>query len=362
MKSEQSTSQVEQLVKICVNENIPYATQFELTTQCNLKCKHCFMVKNDGVDLSTIEITGIIDQLVEMGTFYLAFTGGEIFTRDDLFDIIRYAKRKGFFMTLMTNGTLILPEQIEELRKMKPIKFEISLYGATPETHDNITQVEGSFRNTMTTIDKLKEEGFEVIIKTPLMNLNIKECEEIEKLSDKLGVYNRMNSGIAPSRGGSTHPQQYDLSDDDLRTYLSKHEFDLSYLHEKDPAQIFGCKAGKASCCITSSGLVYPCVMMPIVVGDLRQKKFKEVWNFDPCNELKRLRGLRSHDLNVCSGCDLKSFCIRCPGVVYLETGDIVGVSSSACRYAAWRQVSQDEKQITLIQAGSDKISNLAAL
>lgn len=362
MKCEQSTNQVEQLVKTCIRDNIPYAAQFELTTDCNLKCRHCFMVKNNDVELSTDEIKGIIDQLVEMGAFYLAFTGGEIFTREDLFDILKYAKRNGFFLTLMTNGTLILPEHIEELKRLKPVKFEISLYGVTSETHDNITRIEGSFKQTVLTIDSLMKEGFEVVIKTPLMNLNFKESEEMEKHCTKRGVHLRMNPGIAPSRGGSTHPQQYDLSDDDLKTYLSGHELDLSYFHEKDPAERFNCKAGKAACSITSTGLVFPCVMMPIQVGNLRQQTFKDIWKLDPCKELKRLRNIRSHDLDECSRCDSKAFCIRCPGVTYLETDDIVGASQSACRYAAMRKASQNHQQMNLIQTGSNQISSLTAL
>ena len=106
MAIEYSTSLGERLVETCVRENIPYAVQIELTSKCNLKCRHCFMVKDKGVELSSEEIMAIIDQLVDMGTFYLAFTGGEIFTREDLFEIARHAKRKGFFLTFMTNGTL----------------------------------------------------------------------------------------------------------------------------------------------------------------------------------------------------------------------------------------------------------------
>ena len=362
MKHEQSTSKVQQLVKTCVRDNIPYAVQFELTTDCNLKCRHCFMVKNNYVELSTDEIKGIIDQLVEIGTFYLAFTGGEIFTRDDLFDILGYAKEKGFFMTLMTNGTLIMPKHIEELKRLKPVKFEISLYGVTPETHDNITCTDGSFKQTVFAIDSLIKEGFEVIIKMPLMNLNFQESEEMEKQCAKRGVHLRMNPGMAPSRGGSTHTQQYDLSDNDLRTFLAGHKLDLSYLHEKDPAQRFKCKAGNAACSITSAGLVYPCVIMPIQVGNLRQQSFKYIWNIDPCKELRRLRDLRSHDLDECSRCESKPFCVRCPGVTYLETNDIVRASPSACRYAAIRKTLENNQQINLIQTGSEQVLSLTAL
>ncbi len=354
MSVEYSTTLGEQLVSTCVRENIPYAVQMELTTNCNLNCRHCFMVNDNGVELSSEEVMDIIDQLVDMGTFYLAFTGGEIFTRDDLFDIAKYASRKGFFLTFMTNGTLITPEKIEEIKKLKPIKFEISLYGATAKTHDYVTQVEGSFERSVAAITELVKLGIEVTVKTMLMNLNIHESGAIKALCEQLGVHPRINPGIAPKKNGSLEPLQYDLSFEDMETYLSAHDFDLSYLlarREKDPEHEFSCKAGKAACSISPSGIVCPCVMMPIAVGNLRENSFKEIWHTEPSHELKRLRSLTSADLPLCPKCELAQYCIRCPGVVYLETGDLIGASPSACRYAQWRKLSQTQKGVMVMQS-----------
>ena len=350
MTVEYSTSLGKKLVATCVRENIPYAVQMELTSNCNLKCRHCFMVNDNDVELSSEEVIDIIDQLVDMGTFCLAFTGGEIFTRDDLFEIARYASRKGFFLTFMTNGTLITDEMMDEIRKLKLIKFELSLYGATAKTHDYITQVAGSFERTLAAIKELVKAGIEVTVKTTLMNLNIHESDDLKAMCEQLGVHDRISAGIAPMKNGSLEPQQYDLSFEDMEMYLSAHDFDLSYLlekQEKDPVHRFNCKAGKAGCSISPSGIVYPCVMMPMAVGNLREKSFREIWHTQPSEELKRLRNLTSADLPVCSKCDLTPYCIRCPGVVYLETGDIVGASPSACRYAQWRGSSQ----VTVMQS-----------
>ncbi len=314
------------------------------------------MVKEETDELSKEEIIGIIDQLVEMGTFSLALTGGEIFIREDLFEIVKYAKNRGFFISLMTNGSLIREEHFEEIINLKPIKFEITLYGATAEMHDNITRIKGSFEQTVSAIKRLHRDGIKVIIKTTLMNLNFKELEDIEKLSCELGVELRMNPGIAPARDGSTETLQFDLSDEELISYMSTHELDLGFLQEKDFTHRFKCKAGNASCCITSTGIVYPCVVMPVPVGNLRERTLKEIWNIHPVNELKRLRRLTSQDLNSCSTCNIEPFCIRCPGVVYLETGDIVGASQSACRYGALRKYSKNEPHITVMQSGSKEI------
>lgn len=352
MAIESAPRLVEQVVNKCVEKRIPYGVMFELTYECNLNCRHCYVVRgNDGTELSTEETMDIIDQLAEMNTFFLAFTGGEIFTREDLLEIARYAKKKGFLLTFMTNGTLITPEKIEEIKKLKPVKFEISLYGATAKTHDFITRVKGSFERTVDAIKGLAEQGIEVTIKTLLMNLNIREYKEMEALAEELGAQPRMNLGLAPRRDGSLEPLKYDLSFEEMEQYLPEEndEVLLSYLlerREKDPVHKFSCKAGKAGCSISPSGIVYPCVMMPIAVGDLREKSLKEIWHTEPSEELKRLRNLTYVDLPTCSKCELAQYCIRCPGMVYLETGDIVEASSSACRYAQWRKYFRNQKAL----------------
>ena len=346
---------VEEVVNRYVERCIPYAVMFELTYECNLKCRHCYVTGDGGVELSSDEIKDILDQLAEMGVIFLAFTGGEIFTREDLFEIAWYAKRKGFLLTFMTNGTLITPETIREIKKLKPVKFEFSLYGACAETHDYITRVDGSFKRTIEAIRGLTGDGIEVTVKTILMNSNIRECNEMEAFARELGVHPRMNPGLSPRRDGSSEPLQYDLSFEEMVEYLPEDDGDLmlGYLSEKKTSERFICKAGKAGCCISPGGIVYPCVMMPIPVGDLREKSFKEIWHTNPARELKRLRNLRSDDLTTCNTCDLAPYCIRCPGVVYLETGDLTGASSSACRYAEWKRYSGNQRDTVMQRTGS---------
>lgn len=342
---------VKQVVDKCVDQRIPYAVMLELTYRCNLSCKHCFIEKdkrNQESELSLDEIKGILDQLVEMGTFFIGFTGGEIFIRDDLFDIARYAKKRGFLITFMTNGTLITPEMINEIKKIKPLKFEISLYGATSSTHDHITGVDGSFETTVQSIKALTGAGVNVVIKSPLMNLNIREYEKMKAFSEKLGNYAKINPGIIPRRDGSSEPMQYDLSFDEMDDYLPANIgiglFDYYKDEYKNPSDRLICKAGLSTCSISPDGNVFPCILMPIELGNLKEKRFKEIWHIRPSESLKKLRSLSSRDIKPCYTCDLLKHCIRCPGTAYLETGNLLGISPSACRYAKWKNRSFSEK------------------
>src|SRR2546428_6510899 len=142
----------------------------ELTYGCNLRCVHCYNPTHQAKDeLATAQITALIDQLAEAGGLHLAFTGGELFTRQDAFEIFAYAKSKGFAITIMTNATLITPERADRIRALSPHQVEVSIYGATQETYERVTRVPGSFRHFLSGVGLLRERAIQMIIKMPVM-------------------------------------------------------------------------------------------------------------------------------------------------------------------------------------------------
>jgi len=75
----------------------------ELTYRCNFKCIHCYntlrqKMSSSKFELSTSQIFHLIDQLVELGNFKVAFTGGEALLRRDIFDILWYARKNGLII------------------------------------------------------------------------------------------------------------------------------------------------------------------------------------------------------------------------------------------------------------------------
>ena len=323
-----------QLMKTCSEKHIPAVVQIELTNKCNLSCRHCNFIGSDEADLTTEEVKGIIDQLKEAGTFYLAFTGGEIFTRKDFLEIAEHAKKQGFLLIFMTNATLITPEIIEATKKIRPRNIEISLLGASAETHDSITQVKGSFDRTVEAIKALTSAGIEVITKTALMSLNFKEYEDIRALSKSLGAVPVISPTITPRKDGSPEPQEFLLPFEDLQNYLPSAPSDPDYFFRWETKRSLICSAARSTCCISPSGDVFPCVLLPIKLGNLRKQTFKELWHDESNDALTRIRSLEVSDLSECSSCASQEFCYRCAGVAYLETGSYTAPSPSACRQA----------------------------
>ena len=86
----------------------------ELTRRCNLRCPVCFAAAGErsGQDLSMAEIEKQYDYLMAHGgPFNIQLSGGEPTVRDDLPQIIRLGRKKGFtFFQLNTNGLRLAAE------------------------------------------------------------------------------------------------------------------------------------------------------------------------------------------------------------------------------------------------------------
>src|SRR5207249_548963 len=183
---------------------VPYEVMIELTYGCNLRCVHCFNPTHQAKgELTTAQAMAILDQLAEVGCLSVGFTGGEIFTRPDLLEIVAYAKRKGFVITLLTNATLLTPQRADRIQALHPAYVEVSIYGATPETYERVTRVPGSFEHFLTGVGLLRERAIPLIIKMPVMTLNQHEVKQAKALVEGWGIKFVYCSDIHPRVDGS---------------------------------------------------------------------------------------------------------------------------------------------------------------
>ncbi|MGH9373641.1 MAG: radical SAM protein, partial [Vicinamibacterales bacterium] len=115
-----------------MRQHLPLSGTIEITRRCPLTCVHCYnnLPMSDhaasGAELTYAEHCRILDQLADAGCLWLLFTGGEIFARRDFLDIYTYAKKRGFLITLFTNGTLITPRIADYLAEWRPFAIEIT--------------------------------------------------------------------------------------------------------------------------------------------------------------------------------------------------------------------------------------------
>src|SRR5215813_6510192 len=94
---------------------IPLGAQLDLTYRCNERCVHCYLDHDDHGEMTLAEIKDLLDQLADAGVFLLTISGGEIFLRPDLFEILEHARKLLFSVKIKTNGILIRESQARQL-------------------------------------------------------------------------------------------------------------------------------------------------------------------------------------------------------------------------------------------------------
>lgn len=310
---------------------------FELTYKCNLSCRHCYVVRRKQPELNTAQIKGLIRQLKNVGCLYLTLTGGEVFLRDDFFEIAEYARQLNFALRIFTNGTLINSKIIDRLKSLDPT-VEISLYGFK-NIHDKITRVKGSFDKTINAIKLLKKEKIHVKVKNMVMRQNVAEVFSLKKyLTDKLKVEQGSAFLISGSDDGSTKPLACRLDDGQLRRYLCKSMQEIKTLKrevtvlKKVNLDETLCGMGCATCNITPYGELNPCLQMRLNVL-IGKKTLWDVWKNN--SQINNARYLRVKDRKACVHCELIQYCLfYCPGMVLVEGKKIEDKFDEACRIA----------------------------
>ena len=134
----------------------PERVSINLTLRCNLTCTMCTTCY-DSPELSLSEIQDIIDQTADWGVEVFNPLGGEPFMRADLEQILRYAVKKGFYVTLTTNGTLLSPSRAKYLAEIPTdrLHFNFSLDG--DQRSNDLIRGEGSFQKTIRGFQNLRQ-------------------------------------------------------------------------------------------------------------------------------------------------------------------------------------------------------------
>jgi radical SAM protein with 4Fe4S-binding SPASM domain len=316
---------------------VPLSVHMDLTYRCNEQCVHCYLDHEDQGEMNTAEIKCVLDQLAEAGVLFLVFSGGEIFLRRDLFELVEYARSLTFCLRLKTNGAMIGEKESDRLASLHVEAVQVSIYSHRPEVHDGITRLPKSLERSVAGIRRLRDHGIRVILANVLMQQNLKDYAGVKALADELGAEYTIDPTITPTMDGERSIIQLGLDREDLAKVFrnpalvaNPNEFcALPSAIDAEALDEIPCSAGHTACYVSPYGDVYPCVQFPLPTGNLRKQKFSEIWHHSP--QMKEVRSIRTRDLHVCSTCSHFGICTRCPGLAFLE-GNVRGRSSQDCQ------------------------------
>ena len=270
--------------------------------------------------------------------------GGEVLSHRDLFVFLDRARDLNFAVQVLTNGTMLRPGVAAQLASYRNLQgVSISLYGATPEVHDGITQVPGSWRRTWDGAQRLRQLGVTVRLKFILMRQNQHEAAAMRAQAEGRGF---------PYMVDLTITSRHDRTQGSLETRVDREQLEALYRGPLSDLAIRGktqtteetwpCNCARGNVGITAMGDVHPCVSVPWVAGNVREQPFAEIWKTSPV--FQRIRGLKLADYEHCAPCDHKDYCQRNRGAAVTYSGSYTGVDPFICETAKVAHKLADER------------------
>ena len=319
---------------------IPLIISWNVTRKCNLKCSHCYINAASGEytdELNTEESKRLIDQISEVSRPLLVLSGGEPLLRKDVFELIQYGTQKGLRMGLGSNGALIDNDVAKKLKEAGIKTVSISLDSHVPEHHDEFRGVKGSWQKAVNAIKALRDNDVLVQVNTTLTQQNYNEIDDIMSLAEKLGVENFHLFFLVPTGRGTKiadiTPAMYENMIKTTFAKTARHKLNVrpscapQFMRiakdmNLDMRQwIRGCIAGLYYCRVYPNGEITPCPYLPVKLGNIREKSFKDIWfNSDIFKTLRDFNTLKGK----CGACEYRSLCGGCRARAYGLSSDFI--------------------------------------
>jgi radical SAM protein with 4Fe4S-binding SPASM domain len=134
---------------------------FELTSRCNLRCKHCYMEAGLArpSELRLQDFLNLVEEFSSLGGTYLTLSGGEPLLFPAWAAVAEVGAERGLRLSLMTNGTFLDRKALAIVERLN-INVGLGLDGFTAASHD-ANRGRGSFAQAQAALRLLVDHGYQ---------------------------------------------------------------------------------------------------------------------------------------------------------------------------------------------------------
>lgn len=274
------------------NFEFPITLQFELTSHCNVHCKHCYNYSGEDNTLKDpmtpekwIEFTKYI--VKKGGIFECVISGGEpLLLGNDLFKIMDILHDDGTCFLLITNGFLLDMEKVKKLSKYRYHWLQVSIDGADSKTHDEFRQREGSWQRAVDGAFMVSSAGIPLTIAHSVTPYNLKDIDKMCELAYSLGAANIILGEVNLS-GRTSENMDLLLNKEDKNILLKKYEENVSKYSGKMLVQRSAntkfsvnryLNKPNSGLIIRPNGDMRLDCMTPFVIGNVLKDDFDNIW------------------------------------------------------------------------------------
>jgi len=323
-----------------------------MTQSCALACRHCraeAMPKAHPMELTFDEGVKFLGQIMEFGDPLpqLILTGGDPLDRADLYPLIDEARRLGIGVSITPAATPALT--LEVLVRLKEHQVEglgLSLDGSSPERHDSIRGVPGTFDRTMQAIRWARELDLPLQVNTLVAEETVDDLPAVYELLKPSGLARwslfylisvgrgKVLQPLSPVEAEKIMGWAYEISKTSpfiVATTEAPSYRRVALEHMKDEGltgeqikrsgayRSFGIRDGHGIMFVSNTGDICPAGFLPLVLGNVRKDRVADIYRNAPV-----FRSL--HDPTQledrCGICEYNALCGGSRSRAYGATGD----------------------------------------
>ncbi|MBI5115787.1 radical SAM protein [Candidatus Poribacteria bacterium] len=166
---------------------MPLSIGVQLTSRCNLNCRHC-MIDGSAQDLPLNVLEKVISFAKACNVAFLAFSGGEPTLHGKFDEVVEMLARNTLAFTMITNGWNFTDWYRSMGPRMDTVRrLGFSLDGATEEVHD-LNRADGSYRRVLQAASICRYKGIPFGLRMTVTRRNIHQLEEMALLASKIGA------------------------------------------------------------------------------------------------------------------------------------------------------------------------------
>lgn len=247
------------------------------------------------------------------------FTGGEATLYKYFWQLTEFIKEKDISLNLISNGTVLKTEDIENLKKyFTEIKISMD---SLNENINSLTRGVGVLEKCKKFIDTLIEKGIKTSILVVVTQKNKNYLQEIQNYFENKAI---IKFQYMVKSGRTNGKDDFFLTPDEYYNALQKlNKKYEDFLFTVRKRKKVWCGMGKNFLSIESNGLVYPCQNLhneEFMLGDLNKQTLKEIFDKSP------YKRMNVDNIDCCSSCEIKFFCVgACRADAFYTTGNILG-------------------------------------
>jgi pyrroloquinoline quinone biosynthesis protein E len=327
--------------------------KFELTQRCLLSCRHCS--SSAGTDklftVSKEDCLRVIAEAAEIGAKEVAFSGGEPLLVSFLEEAVEKASKIGLKVAVYSSGNV--PQAKEKIRGLGRAGIDrliFSMHGASAESYESVTRVNGSFESLVNAVKCAGDEEISTEVHFVPLAINYRELSAVVELARRLGATCTSVLRFVPHGRGKAeiHNRLNRVQNVELRESILRLRVEGYRIRTGSPYSFMGlnerstCGAGRDRLVVRPDLTIVPCDAFKNLdakdsVGTdefsrLNGWSLDECWRFSPYLKLLRTIKMDTQE-GSCSNCKILPKCgAGCPAQKFLIFGKLTGVPDPDCQ------------------------------